>query len=158
MNKKMLYIVGAGASHEANLPTGEKLKNEISRLLDIKFSNGYTQSSGDRLIAESYRIIVKKLNLPTVDINPHIHAGWRIRDALPLAISIDNFIDAHKDDDKIELCGKLAIVRSILEAEQNRLMYIDNSNSNNKLKYSSLENLGTQVFLNYLLRIALKMS
>jgi len=139
MNKKTLYIVGAGASHEAKLPTGDKLKNEISRLLDIKFNNGYNQSSGDRLITEAYRLIVRKLNLSKEDINPHMKAGWRIRDALHLAISIDNFIDAHKDDEKIELCGKLAIVRSILEAEQRSLMYIDNSNSNNKLNYTSLE-------------------
>lgn len=36
---------------------------------------------------------------------------------MPQSISIDNFIDSHKGDKEIELCGKLAIVRAVLEAE-----------------------------------------
>lgn len=42
----------------------------------------------------------------------------RRRDAFPaLAISIDNFLDAHRDDTHMNLCGKLAIVSTILQAE-----------------------------------------
>jgi len=50
---------------------------------------------------------------------------WRIRDAMPQALSIDNFVDAHNNDPTIELCGKLAIVRSILEAEQGSSICVD---------------------------------
>lgn len=47
-----------------------------------------------------------------------------IRDAMPQALSIDNYLDAHSSDEKIELCGKLAIVECILEAErQSRLFF-----------------------------------
>lgn len=45
---------------------------------------------------------------------------------MPAAISIDNYLDAHQGDAELELCGKLAIVKSILDAEGNsRLQSID---------------------------------
>ncbi len=44
-------------------------------------------------------------------------ASRRIRAAMPLAPSIDNYIDAHNADRTVERCGKLAIVRTILAAE-----------------------------------------
>lgn len=138
-NKKTLYIVGAGASSEANLPTGYELKEKIASLLDIRFDRRYTQLSGDSDICEALRIYVNQSEIQKKDITPYLHAAWRIRDAMPQAISIDNFIDTHNDDKKIELCGKLAIVRSILDAERNSLLYIDNSNIYNRLNFRSLE-------------------
>ena len=136
--KKTLYIVGAGASSEANLPTGQKLKSEISHLLNIEFDDMYSQSSGDRLITEALRFYSMNYVKRGADINPYIHACRQIRNAMPQAISIDNFIDTHKGDDNIELCGKLAIVRSILEAEKNSLLYMNPSNSYNKMDFNSL--------------------
>ena len=32
-----VFVIGAGASKEFNLPTGEELKSDISNLLNIKF-------------------------------------------------------------------------------------------------------------------------
>lgn len=52
-----------------------------------------------------------------------IMAARAIRDAMPLAISIDNFLDAHQGDEGTKLCGKLAIVKSVLDAETNSLLY-----------------------------------
>ena len=46
---KKLFIVGAGASSETELPLGETLKVKITELLDIKYS-AYTQKSGDHKI------------------------------------------------------------------------------------------------------------
>jgi len=36
VSKKTTYVIGAGASKEANLPEGSELKDKIARLLDIK--------------------------------------------------------------------------------------------------------------------------
>lgn len=47
---------------------------------------------------------------------------------MPYAISIDNFLDAHSDNKNVELCGKLAIVQSILNAERASHIYYDESN------------------------------
>ncbi len=66
---------------------------------------------------------------------------------MPQAISIDNFIDTHKDDKNIELSGKLAIVRAILDAEQNSLMYVAPSNP---FKFSDLDKTWYSSFMKLL--------
>lgn len=142
-NKKTLYIVGAGASSEANLPTGYELKEKIASLLDIQLDYSDTQLRGDRYIYNALQIYVEQSEIHEKDIDlylqAYLRAAWRIRDAMPQAISIDSFIDTHNDDKKIELCGKLAIVRSIMDAERKSLLYIDPSNINNRLNFSGLE-------------------
>jgi hypothetical protein len=45
--------------------------------------------------------------------------------AMPQAISIDNFMDAHSENSALQLCGKLAIAQAILEAEANSKLMID---------------------------------
>jgi hypothetical protein len=139
-DKKTVYVIGAGASSEALLPTGVQLKDRIANLLNIGFMDGMSQSSGDKYISEALKIYARQPDVLDKNFNSYLHAAWHIRDAMPLAISIDNFIDTHNDDKKIELCGKLAIVRSILEAERNSSLYFDDSNSYNKLNFSLIEN------------------
>lgn len=133
-NLKTLFVVGAGASHEVGLPIGSQLKSDISQRLNITFPNGWEQESGDREIAQALRKHVS-LTGEGADINPYLHAGWIMRDAMPQASSIDNFIEAHEGDGKIELCGKLAITRAILEAESRSNLYIDEHQSNASLDY-----------------------
>lgn len=134
-NKKTLYIVGAGASSEAGLPTGHELKEKIANLLGFERD----LKSGDSCILEALLMYVNQTKIQEKDINPYLLAARHIRDAMHQATSIDNFIDTHKDDKKIELCGKLAIVRSILDAEKNSKLYIDPSNINNRLNFRDLE-------------------
>jgi hypothetical protein len=139
-NKKTLYIIGAGASREAGLPTGYELKEKISSLMDIKVDRiGRELVSGDWSIYSALRMYIEQPETQEKDINHYLHAAWRIRDAMPQAISIDNFIDTHNDDKKIELCGKLAIVRSILDAERSSKLYIDPSNFYNRLDFHAIE-------------------
>lgn len=122
--KRTTIVVGAGASKEAGLPTGQDLKDLIAKSLNIKF-DWREQKSGDHKISEALRLHVRKSDTPGTDINPHLHAARHIFEAMPQALSIDNFIDTHRRDDKIELCGKLAIVRSILAAESRSELYVD---------------------------------
>ncbi len=138
MKQKTVYVIGAGASKEANLPTGHELKDSISDLLDMRFDHS-GQLSGDHLIADALRVYIRELDLVNHDINPYLYGAWHIRDALPQAISIDNFIDTHRDNDKIAICGKLAIVRSILNAENNSLLKAYNDQGALKIKLRSLE-------------------
>ncbi|HEU4550857.1 MAG TPA: hypothetical protein VFS01_14250, partial [Rhizomicrobium sp.] len=123
INGKTVFIVGAGASEEAGLPIGSKLAQSIAGLLDIKFRHGYEQFSGSYQISAALRAFVNSAG--SDDINPYLHAGRAIRDAAPLALSIDNFIDAHRGDKGIELCGKLAISQAILRAEQGSKLHFD---------------------------------
>ena len=45
-----------------------------------------------------------------------------ISNAMPQAISIDNYLDTHQGNKEIELCGKLAIAACILDAERKSLL------------------------------------
>ncbi|MFC1488589.1 hypothetical protein ACFL6B_01945 [Thermodesulfobacteriota bacterium] len=139
MTKNTVFVIGAGASQEANLPTGSELKNKISRLLDIRFDFN-KQKSGDPALTNALRLLVRAADGREGDINPYIHEAWHIRDALPQAISIDNFIDSHRDNDKIAICGKLAIVRSILDAEKSSLLHFKKSRIDSNINFGSLEN------------------
>lgn len=136
VRKSLVLVVGAGASFEANLPLGSGLKKRITDLLDIRYD--FRRESGDALIDQAFRVIVQLPDGRRGDINPYLHASWRIRDAMPQAISIDNFIDAHRGDSLVERAGKLAIVRSILEAEARSSLTIDSSNSYNRLKFETV--------------------
>ncbi|HEV8328927.1 MAG TPA: hypothetical protein VGQ08_15735 [Nitrospiraceae bacterium] len=135
---KTVFIVGAGASKEVGLPIGSELKKSIARVLDIRFKFAGGMVSGDDRIAEALRIEAGRSDPPSRDINPLIHAGWRIRDAMPQAISIDDFIDSQSGDKQVELCGKLAIVRTILEAEAESKLFVKFL-GNHRLEFDGLE-------------------
>ena len=132
-----LVVVGAGASSECSLPTGCELKSRIASLLDIKFPNGYRLESGDEDIVEAMRLHQHRTT-GKQNINSLQAAAWRIRDAMPQAISIDNFIDAHQGDVGLELCGKLAIAKAILEGESSSLLYVDPRGSERQPNYKDL--------------------
>ena len=136
MSRKTVFVIGAGASSEINLPTGHQLKDTISKLLDIRF--GYQQISGDRTIAGALQEFTKNAD-QTDGINSYLQEAWHIRDALQLALSIDNFIEQHRDNEKIALCGKLAIVKSILEAEGHSLLYFKQDRVDSTISFKSLE-------------------
>lgn len=116
---KTVYVVGAGASAELNMPTGFALKKTIGELLRFEF-DGQKRIGGDGLIADS---IVQHAEHNNVDHDLFFHAAAQIANALPLAISIDNFLDAHRNNTYINLVGKLGIARSILAAERECLLF-----------------------------------
>lgn len=139
MKNNTVFIIGAGASKEANLSTGEELKDKISTLLDIRFDTwGERVKKGDVKVAGAFRKHAQLPNGLMGNLNPFLDAAWHIRDAMPLAESIDNFIDDHKENDLIALCGKLAIVRSILMEENQSLLFPRNRQTNQTIDLSSL--------------------
>lgn len=139
IERRTTLIIGAGASAECGLPVGAVLKERIGRLLDIRFEHGFRQMSGDHTICEALRVAVESTTPPGRDINPHLQAAWRIRDAMPQALSIDNFIDTHQGDARLELCGKLAIVRSILDAEKRSHIHFDPHGNHRSPRFESLQ-------------------
>ena len=137
-NKKILMVVGAGASNEVDLPTGNDLKKKIAAAFNFKFELGKPRTGGDYILYEAIEQAARRDH--QMDISPYIHAALRICHALPQAISIDHFIDSHKGDTKLELCGKLAIVRSVLQAERKSRLFFHPGKSKEGMNYSSLEN------------------
>lgn len=134
LSKSLVLIVGAGASKELDLPLGEELKHKISKSLDINYEYRNV-ISGDQLINKCFATLNQSHNMAEL-----LKAAHQIRDAMPLAISIDNFVDAHKANNKIEVCAKLAIVRNILEAERRSKLWFESSGQSNHLKHNMLGN------------------
>lgn len=128
-DSKTVFVLGAGASFEFGLPVGETLKEMISKLLRFTFDYN-SLKTGDPLIYNAITLAAREAGIR--DANSWFAAGRSIAEAMPLSLSIDNFLHIQKGKDHIEQCGKLAIVRSILSAEGRSKLRI---NTNQKLRF-----------------------
>lgn len=150
-NKSLVLVVGAGASKEVNLPLGVELKTKIASLLDIQFENfGQHAVSGDMNIVQAFRQLTIQANGHASSINPYLEKCWMIRDAMPLAASIDNYIDAHREDELLAMCAKLGIAVAILEAESHSLLMVNRRSSNPHMNLKALENTWYSAFFKIL--------
>jgi hypothetical protein len=129
-----VYIIGAGASSEAGLPTGDKLKDKIASFLQLRFSGGRLSSGNNQL----FEALSRHANDKHGELKELVDACHHIEKNMPLAISIDNFIDTERGNDRLALCAKMAIVDSILKAERQSKLYVDKSNIYNSINFSSL--------------------
>jgi hypothetical protein len=112
--RKTLFIVGAGASAELELPVGAALAKRIARLLTVgRGSSGNPE--GEQLLSQLYS------SYPLNNEGYHI-AARTISGGVVFANSIDDFLDRHSDDELIQRVGKAAIVKSILAAERESLL------------------------------------
>jgi hypothetical protein len=145
---KTTIILGAGASSEAGLPVGRELKSQIERLLDIRYEDGYTRSSGSGEIDSALRLKAQAEGVR--DINPYLRACWQVRDAMPQAISVDNYLDAHADDAPTVAVGKLGIAQAILEAERRSMLHIDRSAGREMVDFARMEDTWFNKFVQLL--------
>ena len=121
---KTLFVVGAGASAEIDLPVGSALLETIAKKLKDCFQDYGSLHSVDPEIVDALRHYARSRG---ERINTYLHKAGMIHEAVPVAPSIDNFLDAHKKDVHLQICGKLGIVASILEAERNSRLFVDES-------------------------------
>jgi SIR2-like domain len=118
-------IVGAGASADYRFPLGSGLRTKIADLINIGFEDfGSSLQSGDHIIVECLREVSRQIG-QNGNINNFINSARSMAAAMPLALSIDNYLDAHKDDPNTIICGKLAIARAILMAEKESSLWFD---------------------------------
>lgn len=132
-HKSLVLVVGAGASKEVNLPVGEELKQAISSALNF----GSHLNGGDQKILHAFYQLAQESGKQT-DILPYIQASDLIRNAMPQAQSIDDFIDSRRSDSMIGQCGKLAIASCILAAERASSLRVDRSNVYNTIKFKGV--------------------
>jgi hypothetical protein len=121
LSRRTIIVLGAGASFELGLPLGVTLKDDISSVLNITFPDGHNQKTGDYQITEFMRECARERNARS--INDLLAKCWLIRDAMPASISIDNLLDAHRSDPDIAILGKLAIAKTILNAERSSKLF-----------------------------------
>src|SRR4051794_22218360 len=119
-NRRTLFVLGAGASHELKMPLGIKLAEIIHNKLNLEFNDWGDFSGGpDKALARDLRSAFQSIR------------GWGaaarvIHDGILGAHSIDEFLEIHKENDLVVRIGKAAIARSILEAERGcDLFYIN---------------------------------
>jgi hypothetical protein len=135
MKRRTLFIVGAGASQEVDFPLGTKLAKSIGQKLIRRVNETNRQASyNDSELYEQLR-----RTFPN-EINEYFAAARRITEGIQLANSIDDFLNIHSADQYLKTIGKAAIVRSILEAERNSNLFVDQSNIYNRLDFSKVEN------------------
>ncbi|MEI5689030.1 hypothetical protein [Sphingomonas kyungheensis] len=114
--QKTTLVVGAGASCELGLPSGDGLKSQILTLLKPSTDNAYGFTDPIMIELMKRRVDPRLGDYPS-KLDPVKQAGDRIRRGLPLALSIDNFLHSHQGDEEVEQLGKLAIAINIIRAE-----------------------------------------
>jgi hypothetical protein len=118
---KTVFIIGAGASDEVGIPFGRKFLEIISDKLNYRFQGpSLHPGSGDSDILD----VIQQYAKDRVTLDKYLDAANRIREGILFSRSIDAFIDVHRDDEKIQQLGKLAIAKTILEQEQRCHMYV----------------------------------
>lgn len=130
-----VIILGAGASKEAKLPIGSELTAMIAEKIEPNESfNGHWTTTDNQINTVINHL---KQNISIGQSNALQRACSRIHNAMPLAMSIDNFIDSQRDE-YVTLCGKLGIVRSILEAEKNSSLHFSTENIYNHPNFNTI--------------------
>ena len=149
-NDSLVFVVGAGASKEAGLPTGYELKSRIADALKTRPEGVHQRMICENELIENtlWKICQNQVNRQPRNIDSFHNACKKIADNMPLAASIDNFIDAHRHDPEITICGKLAIAHCILKAESESKMRIYNQNINNTISFQFLEETWYNQFFN----------
>ncbi|HEX6783162.1 MAG TPA: hypothetical protein VF098_00705 [Sphingomicrobium sp.] len=113
---KTVFVVGAGASCELSFPSGAQLLNQIADSLDIYFDDGNYMRRGDSRLYQAFQQLAGQGS--NLSLNDLQFAGWRVRDAAKLGLSIDNVIHQFADDGLVARVAKLAIAYKILQAEE----------------------------------------
>jgi hypothetical protein len=134
----LVLVLGAGASKEVGLPIGTELTKSIAEALNFKIDYFLRLTGGDDRIRECIYKLAQAPNNSHATPDDYYRAAMKIREAMPLALSIDNFIDSHRADNKIAQIGKLAISACILRAEKGSTLYLDRSNLYNKLDFENI--------------------
>lgn len=130
--RRTLFVVGAGASHEAELPVGAKLAESIAKRLVLREDGtGQARPTEPDLYSQ-----LRRANPQAA--NELIAAYKKIREGVILSNSIDDFLHVHRNDPHIVEVGKAAIVNAIVAAEAGSRLYVDHSNMYNVPDYKKV--------------------
>lgn len=125
LKRKTVFVLGAGASNEFDLPLGGELVPAIERAIDIRYDMGTRLVSGDSQVAHA---LMKRFIGPDGNVNPYndlLHVCQKLKRGLAQGpTSIDMYLDAHSQDTNMVFVGKVAIARLILAAESKSTLRI----------------------------------
>ncbi|MEM8489616.1 MAG: hypothetical protein AAF756_02235 [Pseudomonadota bacterium] len=117
-NNLTVFVIGAGASVDVGLPTGDQLKDEIASIFE-NVGRGYASRDplGPMELVLDRLVQLEKLN----DKRPLVQAAKQIAATLPGALSIDNLMHSRSDDPLLVQWGKIGITWVILNRERGAL-------------------------------------
>jgi hypothetical protein len=131
IDKRVLFIVGAGASTELGLPTGRQLLTDLSKIAkrpgEIYFDSPDHYNPNIELPDDLRTCLIREAQRRSGGVwGAEFQrlceiALWISRNA-PLAPSIDNLLHSHKSDPDIVLVGKLMIAQCLIFAEANSIV------------------------------------
>lgn len=122
---RTVFVIGAGAGCDFNMPTGERLATDVAKRLNIRFKEFSREHTGDKAVVNALLLHTQN-NGQRGNINPYLQEGaLPIYSGVQLSNSIDTFMEIHSDSERVQLCGKLAIANAIAEAERGSRLYVD---------------------------------
>lgn len=136
-SKFITFVLGAGSSFEVSMPTGGELKNKIASSLAFKVDHFGRLMGGDDQLRAAMSTLGQESDA-IASVNDYYGAAKLIRDGMPQAPSIDNFIDSHRSNKQVAEIGKIAIASEILKAERKSKLYVNPTNAYNKPDFSQL--------------------
>src|SRR5437764_1244584 len=111
-----VFVIGAGAGVDIDMPLGDKLSSEVAEKLDLRGQSD--EKLGNRDVEVALKRYVKNRHGNLSLYNEYRAAGTTIKKGVHYAGSIDNFVNSHKDNDKLTVCAKLGILHTIIERER----------------------------------------
>lgn len=114
-SRNTLFVVGAGASAELDMPVGEMLTKDIAKLLDYWVEAGRLVK-GDPAIYNTLQKVGRADERWAQ--NRFFYSGREMAEAMGIAPSIDTFLESHASNEEFVFLGKLGIVRAIAMAER----------------------------------------
>lgn len=115
----VVFVLGAGASCEADMPDGSSLAKIISDKLRVRRNSNRHLESDDSILLDAIKSEFHKDD-EIEDVCTRLSKG------LNFAMSIDQLIENNNDNPMMQKIGKMAIAQSILDSE--RLSYLHDSN------------------------------
>jgi hypothetical protein len=127
---RTVFVIGAGANVEIGMPSGNELKDKIKSILNFT-PNSDGINMGDKIVNNALNLFCRDSyeHVYTDTLDNLVETAMKASKAMSLPISIDNYIDAHRGNKQIELCGKLAIASAILNAEKRCVLFDIDSKS-----------------------------
>lgn len=132
-NRKTLFVIGAGAGHDIEVPAGRQLAEDIANRTRVVLDHGQIgRNTRDEDLALNF------FERGDPNGSAYYSAFRLIHEGVLLANSIDDFLNIHEGSPEVVTVGKAAIVRSILNAERHCKLYVDPSNIYNKLDIAQI--------------------
>ncbi|NKK82627.1 hypothetical protein [Rhizobium leguminosarum] len=113
-----VFVIGAGASAEFDMPVGSKLMETIAQNCVFRFE-GHQMVEGVLPILDHYRQRYNMFSHYDVDrLNEKLNKMRQIAESIHMAESIDEYIFRYSGDPEVAEMGKLQIAYAIARAEK----------------------------------------